>query len=359
MLNVKIPVNTLSFGHVGLSILHEAYKDNQDVRLLVNGGTDISAYSYSKEFLDWLSAAALNSKENVNFSDVGFNLWHLDGCENRMGVNQNLLTFHETSELTKTEANFARQQNNVFVTSRYTQSVFKNAGVDASYLPLGFDSTHFKNLKTAHSPSHDGTIVFGVFGKFEKRKHTEEVISAWNSKYGGKRGFKLNTHVYNPFFSPEQNSTLLARSVDGNKPWNINPIPFVKTLAELNGCFNACDVVIDMSGGEGFSIPSFSATALGKHAVLQNFSSLSDWGPDSGAIMVPAAPMQDVYDGHFFVQGREFNQGQIAGFNKDDFLSACDEAVKRATVGPNEQGKYLQTKWTWEETWKNLKHNLK
>jgi len=238
----------------------------------------------------------------------------------------------------------------VLVSSRASQEVFAAAGVENTvYCPLGFDSLHFKTLpskKPANAP-----ITFSLFGKFEKRKHTEKVLRAWCAKYGNKHGYALNVHVYNPFFTPEQNNQLIANIVGPTKPWNVNFVPFVKTLGEFNECLNACDIVIDMSGGEGFSIPSFSALALGKHGVIHNCSSIKDWGVDSGAALVEPMGKEPVYDGAFFRPGTDFNQGNIFSFNEPAFFTACDEAVAKFKSSPlNEAGVALASKYTWSKT---------
>jgi hypothetical protein len=354
-INFNAPINTLSFGHVATNLLHAAFTAGVDVNLFPIGNPDISAYNYSNEFKAWLGSSLNKARKDYRFTDKSFKLWHLNGCENGVGDNRALITFHELSTLTPTEANLANQQLATFVTSRYTEQAFKQTGVsNVRYLPLGFDSIHFKKLDNARSFQSDGNIVFGLFGKWEKRKHTSNVIRSWVEQYGGKQGYKLNLNVFNPHLDPAHNDRLLLDSLNGQRVWNVNPQPFYKTLAELNHCINSCDVVLDMSGGEGFSIPSFTATALGKQAVLSNFSSLADWGPQGGGIMVPAGPMEDAYDGHFFVKGQEFNQGQIAGFNKQGFLDGCAEAVGLAKFGPNAKGAELKREWTWDKTLSKL-----
>lgn len=350
-INFNAPINTLSFGHVATNLLHAAFKAGVDVNLFPIGNPDISAYNYGHDFRVWLGDSMSKARKDYCASDKSFKLWHLNGCENGTGDNRALITFHELSSLTPTEVNLANQQGSTYVTSRYTERVFKDAGVtNVKYLPLGFDSLHFNKIEGARSFASDCNIVFGLFGKWEKRKHTKEVIQAWVEKYGGKQGFKLNLNVFNPHLEPAHNDRLLLDALGGQRVWNVNPHPFYKTLAELNSCINACDVVLDMSGGEGFSIPSFTATALGKQAVLSNFSSLADWGPQGGGIMVPAGLMEDAYDGHFFMKGQEFNQGQIASFNKQGFLDGCAEAAALAKFGPNQNGLGLKQEWTWEKT---------
>jgi hypothetical protein len=50
------------------------------------------------------------------------------------------------------------------------------------------------------------------------------------------------------------------------------------------------------------------------------------------------------------VKGQEFNQGQIAGFNKQGFLDGCSEAAGLAKFGSNVKGLSLKQEWTWDKT---------
>jgi len=350
MINVNLPLNSLSFGHCSVLILKEFYERNVPINLfLTQDPADVSAYELEEDFQFWLSSCASRAKKNFKRTDNAFKLWHIPGSEASIGKDQVLLTFHELDSITPVEANILKQQKQVLVSSKFTLDVFKAGGVEnVTYCPLGFDSTHFKktNLKKVQ-----GVTTFSLFGKFERRKHTEKVLRAWIKKYGGKQGYVLNVHVYNPFFTPEQNNQIIGNIVGTSKPYNVNFIPYVKTLKELNQGLNACDIVIDMSGGEGFSIPSFSALALGKHGVVHNCSSIKDWGEESGAVLIEPRGSEPVYDGVFFQPGKDHNQGNIFSFNEEDFLNGCDEAVARFQKNKvNEKGLELPGKYTWAKT---------
>ncbi len=338
-------------------ILREFYARGDSVNLfLVQEPADVSAYTLDQDFQFWLSSCASGAKKKYSAGAPTFRLWHVNGAEYALGP-QVLFTFHEVDKITPVEANILSNQKKVLVSSKHTLEVFSAAGLsNVEYCPLGFDDLHFKNINRQRNPN---IITFSLFGKFEKRKHTEKVLRAWLKKYGNKQGFGLNVHVYNPFFTPEQNNAILANICGGQKPWNVNFIPFVKTLKELNEGLNAADIVLDMSGGEGFSIPSFSALALGKHGVVHNCSSIKDWAGDSGAVLVEPSGKEPVYDGVFFRPGQDFNQGDIFSFNEEAFLTACDTAIERYRKNPvNEQGLTLPAKYTWTKTAEIIKQSL-
>ncbi|NJO59118.1 MAG: hypothetical protein HC836_12520 [Richelia sp. RM2_1_2] len=106
-----------------------------------------------------------------------------------------------------------------------------------------------------------------------------------------------------------------------------------------------------MSGGEGFSLPSFHAVGLGKHAVLHNCSAISDWANEENAVLVNPSNKTEVYDGMFFHPNQPFNQGNIYDWNEDEFISACEKAITRFENSQcNENGVKLQEEYSWDKT---------
>ena len=349
MLTFDTPLNNLSFGHVAFNILERLHARSEGVNLfLKQEPPDLSSFSLKPDFKKWLNDSWTLARTRYSVEDPSLKLWHIHGgSEQRIGRNQTLLTFHEVDALTPYEINVLRNQDRVLFTSQFSCEVAKAHGLNnTEYCPLGFDAVHFKPL-----PRASGPIQFSLFGKFEKRKHTENVIRYWCEKYGRDSRYTLNLHVYNPFFSPEQNNALMARAFAGQKPFNVNIVPYSRTLAEFNESLNNADIVIDMSGGEGFSIPSFSAVCLGKHAVINCCSSLADWAPQGGACLVKPAEKIDVYDGVFFRRENPFGQGRIFGFDPNGFIDGCERAIKKFEENPvNQEGLKLKDIYTYDKT---------
>ncbi len=65
--------------------------------------------------------------------------------------------------------------------------------------------------------------------------------------------------------------------------------------------------------------------------------------------------MVDCVDGVFFVKGAQQNQGKIFDFNEDDFISSCEEAIKRVESNPlNDKGLELQEQFSYEKCYDNI-----
>ena len=114
-----------------------------------------------------------------------------------------------------------------------------------------------------------------------------------------------------------------------------------------------------MSGGEGWGLPEFQSTALGKHAVILNAHGYKEWANEINSVLVEPKGTIDSHDGKFFKQGEFFNQGNFFDWEEDDFLDACDQAIGRCAIEPvNEYGIQLQRDFTYEKTLDELLKKL-
>jgi len=362
MINLSVPLNSLSFGFVSQSILVELFKRNISANIFPIGNqVDLSSYpalAKLEGFENCFKQSIQNSLERFNKNDPSFNLWHILGSEQSHGVRRNTLTFHELDSLTKTESNILANIDSVFLSSKYSQEVFKSHGINSIYCPLGFDSLHFK--KTNRKYFNDDRIVISVFGKCElSRKRHSKVIPALVKKFGGDRRYAIHLSIYNTFLNQDQNNQLVLQLLGGSKPFNFNILPYTKTLDEFNHNLNCTNVVID-GGNESWSVPSFSAIALGAYGVLGNYGALKDWGAGTNSEMIESCGKIPVYDNMFFREGGNTNQGNIFDINEDDIISATERAIEKYKNNPiNSAGLSLQEKFTWSKTTDIILKNLK
>jgi len=80
-------------------------------------------------------------------------------------------------------------------------------------------------------------------------------------------------------------------------------------------------------------------------------SAYKDWANKENSVLVNPTRKIPCYDGLFFNEGQEFNQGSYFDWDEDEFISACEEAEKRFESNQvNEEGKRLTKEFTWEKT---------
>lgn len=346
-----IPINNLSFGNVGVNILRELYNKKINVGLFPRGDQkDLSAFDkLPEEFKVWLDQSIQSSMQLIDKDTPTLTLWHLRGAERRITSKQFLLTFYELETPTFVEKKVAQMQDHVFLTSPSSVKCFQSLGCDnVSQVNIGFDpdlQTH-TGEKMVQNKVH-----FVLMGKFEKRKHTKEIIQAWAKKYGNNNDYMLSCCVNNPFLKQEQMSALLSQVLDGKTYSNINLLPHLKTNTEVNHLLNSADIdLTGLSGAEGWNLPAFNATALGKWSIVYNHTGHQSWATkDNSILLEPPINTDEIYDNMFFHKGQNYNQGFKYSFNEDQVIQAMETAADKCK-STNTEGLKLQEDFSYSKT---------
>jgi len=313
------------------------------------GQPDVSSQKVDQEFANWLNTCLNKSLLLHNRKTPIFKLWHIDGSLESYSEKQALMTFYELDSPTGQEVNVLRNNAALIVTNKYTQKILEDYGVKANHVPLGFDKYNFET-KTKNYFS-DGRIVFNILGKFEKRKHHEKAIKAWIRKYGNNPKYFLQCAIYNPFFKPEDNEVVRKQLLNGRNYFNVQFLPFMQQNEIYNDFLNSANIVIAMSGAEGWGLGEFHSVALGKYCVGLYAHAHKDWMTDKNSVLINPASKIEAYDGMFFVKGRHVNQGNIFDWNEDEFIAGCEKAISLYSKNPiNEEGLKLQNEFTYSKT---------
>ena len=346
---VNAPINALSFGNVSVNILRELHKKNVDLVFFPIGDkAELDAYDkIDSEFIKYLQSATNNRYEKIDKNTPSLKLWHVFGSETRYTKNQSLFTFHEVSETTLVEKNLLNLQDRIFVSSNYTKNIFELNGINnVTYVPLGFDNDfHLTNRTYLQDKIH-----FGILGKFEGRKNTARIIKTWLKLFGNKPEYQLSCAITNPFLDKARFQNELLKVLEGKQYNNLNFIPYMQTNSEVNDYLNSIDIDLGgLSGAEGWNLPSFNATALGKWSVVLNATAHKDWATKDNSILIEPSSLKDCYDDIFFKKGQAFNQGQFFDITDEEMENAILKSVSYAKT-PNLEGLKLQKEFTYEKT---------
>ena len=343
------PINSLSFGNVCVNMLRELHK--KDVRVSffpVGNNLDFAAFnSIDDDFKSWVTSAFNSRFSSMQKDSPSLRMWHLNGSEYQVGPRQHLYTFYECDAPTFAEKNICDLQSKAIFSSSHGKECFDKVGcTNTHHIPIGFDRDFHKTDKKYL----EGRVHFGLMGKFEKRKHTPRIIKLWADKYGNNNDYQLTCCVTNPFFKPEQMNQVLAQTLAGKRYTNINFLPFLQTNSEVNELLNSIDIdLTGLSGAEGWNLPSFNASCLGKWSVVLNSTSHKDWATSENSILVEPSGTEEIYDGAFFHKGQDFNQGNMNTFSDDSFNEAVDKAVNKCNTN-NTEGIKLGEKFSYSKT---------
>lgn len=344
----NLPLNSTSLGQVSFSILRELFKRRADLHLFPIGGVDASSQNQDPDFLGWLQNALITTPKEHSKTNPIFKLWHINGSLESYSHKQVLLSFYEVDSPTPTEINFVKNNEKVLLSSSYAVATFRSLGLNnVDFIPLGFDSVHFKNSVKRNVNG----IQFGLFGKLEpQRKRHLKVLSLWAQKYGNNPNYSLNCAVFNHFLDLNTQSQILSQALNGQKYFNINFLNYMPSNEMYNDLLNNTDIVLAMSGGEGWGLPEFQTVALGKHCLGLNAHAYKDWMTDQNAVLVQPNSKIPCYDNIFFKQGQEFNQGNIFDWSGQDFLDGLDKVEARYKNNPvNSEGFKLQEQFTYSK----------
>ena len=325
----EAPLNQLSFGNVAYNFLREFYRIQQNdssfkFTYFPAGTPDISAFdSATPDFKKWLQSIVDNRYSNLSKDAVNLKLWHINGAEKRISSRQVLYSFYELDQPTLAEKSILNLQDASIFSSSYASNAFKDAGVaNVSNIPIGFD----EDIKPTGKSYLSGKTHFLLMGKYEKRKHTDKIIKLWAKKFGNNSKYQLTCCIINPFFDKELMKKLIVsyRTLANN----INILPYVATNSEVNDILNSVDIDLSgLSGAEGWGLPAFNCTCLGKWSVVLNATSHKDWATRDNSILVEPSGKIEAYDNTFFKKDGEFNQGHIYDFNDDEAMQAIEKAA--------------------------------
>jgi hypothetical protein len=342
-------INPLSFGNVSYNILRELYRKGVSVAFFPFG-ENLNFDSFDKideEFKTWIIHAAQNRFHLIDKDYKTLTQWHLNGSESRISRHQALFTFYEVDQPTLVEKSIVDLQDKCIFASRHAFECFRNMGCEnVHYVPIGFDED-FVESDEEYLPNK---THFGLMGKFEKRKNTAQIIQSWAKKYGNNYKYQLSCCINNPFYKPEQMQQVLQQVLGGENYGNINFLPHLKTNSEVNEFINAIDIDLSgLSGAEGWNLPAFNATALGKWSIVMNHTSHKDWANKSNSILVEPEQVDDIYDQAFFHKGHPFNQGIIHTISEDKMIELF-EFSESFLSKKNKEGVKLREEFKYSDT---------
>jgi hypothetical protein len=351
------PINSLSFGNVSYNFLRSFYESDTKVHFFpVGKDLDFSAFDkVDNEFKSWIDACYQNRYKGLNRDIPHLRMWHINGSEMAMTPRSFLYTFYELSEPTEKEITICNLQSATIFSSQYSLDKFKKSCDRSHYIPIGFDKDFYQTDKEYLK----NKIHFGLMGKFEKRKHTARILKYWAEKFGNNPEYQLSCCINNTFLEEEDNYKLILDALSGERYSNINILPRLSNNSEVNEFMNSIDIDLSgLSGAEGWNLPAFNSTCLGKWSVVLNSTSHKDWATSNNSILVEPDFEEECYDGVFFQKGGSYNQGSIYGFNQSTFNKSIDLALNKLP-SINTEGQKLKDQFTYSQTTKQIMEVIK
>jgi len=336
LFSLQFPINSTSLGQVATNLLVEFYNKKLEPNIFPIGPVDLQSFNglLPPDFEPWLRNCCQKALTHYKTSEPCIRLWHINGSHEVVSKHNFLYFFHEVDQITATEKNILNNFDKTFSPCKFTENVCKEYGVNnVGTINLGYNSLAFKSVPV--EKYEHGETVITLAGKFEKRKHTPEMIKILAENWGNNRRFKIHLHVFNPFYDQQNrdrcaaiNQKLIQDACGGEIPFNFVLMGHFPELQDLNKCYNVTDIVVDGSGGESWSLPAFHMAGLGKKCVVHNNSGIKEWANEDNSFLVNPNGKEPADDGMFFSSQAPFNAGNIYTFDEGDMKNAIETAIK-------------------------------
>ena len=117
---------------------------------------------------------------------------------------------------------------------------------------------------------------------------------------------------------------------------------------------NSIDIdLTGLSGAEGWNLPAFNSTCLGKWSVVLNCTAHKDWANSKNCILVEPEGTESIEDNIFFKNNADFNQGHRYSISEDKIIEKL-ELSEDFINNNNTEGEKLRDEFSYEKTLNSL-----
>jgi glycosyltransferase involved in cell wall biosynthesis len=359
MINFQTPINSLGYGVAGYNIFKEIIKIHPSAALY-----PISTPEFTDEYIE---KGLKNRLKLLAFPSV--RMWHQNDVHTQIGKGEHIgFPIFELTEFSEEEKLSMSHCDRLFVCSKWAKSIVNGSNFGyykadgrpklppkTHVVPLGVDTQIFK---PAPSRNDDKTIFFNC-GKWEVRKGHDVLLECFNAAFEPKDNVELWMMCDNPFIGQmnEQWKNLYKNSKLGNK---IKFIPRQETHEDVYNIMRRVDCGVFPARAEGWNLELLEMMACGKQVIATNYSAHTEFCNDSNSYLIDISEREKAYDGVFF-DGSKGEWAKFGNFEKETLIDHMrfNHFLKPASQKQNEQGIITASKFTWENSAKELLNGLK
>lgn len=353
-INYTAPINTLSYGIVGLNVFLQLRKAGVSIAWHPIGGIE-AAPEHHASLME-----AIN--EPFGISDNSLRIFHEFDLAHHIGIGRNFgWPIFEINNFTGQRLRHMKVQENIIVCSRWAKQVCRGNGLTQSVhvVPLGVDTNVFRPMAGLKKKN---ILTFIHVGKREYRKSQYEMLECFEKAFTPADNVKLKM-VWGSQLLQQRNPnewntwTNLYKRSKLYQAGKIELIEWVESQQEVARQLNSADCGLFLSKAEGFNLGCLESLACGLQNITLNYSGPTDFSSSTNSLLVEPTEYEDIQDGVWFT---EKDLGTWAYFGKEqkeqtiDYMRNLYERKMNGDDLFNVEGVTTANQFTWEATGKRL-----
>lgn len=338
--NLTTPINTLSYGLVGLNILKQLCNLNYKVALWPLGGIEADPDDHE------LIKDCLKNAQLYDRNAPSLRIWHQFDLAQYVGRESVAFPIFELNKFTNNEHCHLTQLDKLIVCSDWAKNVcLANAitrfepevnhkseteklikkGPEIFIVPLGVDRSIFHEN---YAKIWDSTkTIFMNVGKWELRKGHDVLIECFNEAFSESDNVELHMHCYNPFIGEKGNQEWTDLYMNSNMGQagkiKISPQRF-ENQRDLARIMSKVDCGVFPARAEGWNLDALEMLSMGKQLIITNYSGHTQFCNSKNSHLIEhEEKMEDAIDGVFFN-----GQGEWLEFTDDMKASLVEKMQK-------------------------------
>ncbi|MBV1883753.1 MAG: glycosyltransferase family 4 protein [Pseudomonadales bacterium] len=238
----------------------------------------------------------------------------------------------------------------IWTPSHWGEKILRENGVPKNKLgviPEGVD-THQFNIETPLLPAltqYEG-FKFVHIGKWEERKGTDLVVSAFENLFFDTKDVYLVLLCHNPFrpkFNIEKHLNQIAPKTK-ERILSINPVKDHQTIASI---LRSCQCAVFPTAAEGWGLPIIEAMACGLATVVTNYSAPTDYISPSSNLLLDYT-LVDIKSPLFQSRNQQWGQWAEPNFDqlKEIMFDCYKDQQKTKELGIS-AASLIKANWNW------------
>lgn len=338
-LNVRFPINQLSYGIAGNNILH-ALAQRKQVALFPIGNIN-AEQKYHACIQQCLSNAQL-----CDYNAPCIVLFHQNLLAETVGRGAKIgFPIFELDTFNQVEKHHLSNQDILFVTSKWGKEIISqnNIQVPTYVIPLGVDRSIFHpNIPR----QHNNKTIFFHCSKIEIRKGHEFLPQLFES-IKHQDNWELWISWFNHFLTKEEIEKWESyyRGQLGDR---VKFLPWVQSQQELANIMAQTDIGLWPSLGEGWLFPALEYMSLSKPVITTNYSAPTEYCNNTNSYLITGTEKESAYDGRwFFNQGLWFKYNQAQIEQAQSYVQALHKKRQEEGYLTNQRGAETAEKFSW------------